>query len=89
MVRVTVTDNLQRHVHCRDLNVTDGSLADVLTEVFAQWPELEPYVLNEQKQLRPHIMLAVDQSLIQGNFEDWRSHRGFQRLHIMQALSGG
>lgn len=89
MIEVSFTENLQRHVQCRALRVEPGSLAQVLARVFEHYPALKGYLLDDQGGLRKHIMLAIDQQLVQGALPREQPLAAGSRLHIMQALSGG
>jgi len=89
MVKVSFTENLQRHVRCAALTVTPGTLDEVLAQVFEQYPPLAGYVLDDQGELRKHVMLAIDQQLVQGALPHQQRLDQGSRLHIMQALSGG
>lgn len=89
MVEVSFTENLQRHVACRPVRVAEGTLAEVLDRVFEVYPALKDYVLTEQGELRKHVMLAIDQQLIQGALPARQRLNPGSRLHVMQALSGG
>lgn len=89
MVQVSFTENLQRHVRCDALSVEPGSLAAVLAQVFERYPPLAGYLLDDQGELRKHVMLAIDQQLVQGALPRDQWLAAGSRLHIMQALSGG
>lgn len=89
MVRVSFTENLQRHVRCEPMEVAAGTLADVLARVFERYPVLESYLLDDQGELRRHVMLAIDRQLVQGVLPRRRRLNAGSRLHVMQALSGG
>lgn len=89
MVRVSFTENLQRHVRCDALEVTPGTLDAVLAQVFERYPPLAGYLLDDQGELRKHVMLAIDQQLVQGAMPHQQILAAGSRLHIMQALSGG
>lgn len=89
MVKVSFTENLQRHLRCDAVTVTPGTLDEVLAQVFEQYPPLAGYVLDDQGELRKHVMLAIDQQLVQGALPHQQRLEQGSRLHIMQALSGG
>jgi len=89
MIKVSFTANLARHISVDAVDLEDGTLFDVLTQLFSVYPSLQPYILDEQEQLRQHIMLALDKQLVQGDLGSVGQQSGFSRLHIMQALSGG
>jgi hypothetical protein len=86
-VKVTYTENLQRHIDLHSIQVAEGSLAQVLSYVFQQFPNLKHYVLDDQNRLRKHVMLVVDSSIVQSDIESVDQVKS--SLHIMQALSGG
>ena len=89
MVNVSFTANLARHIELSPLVVESGTLAFIFEQIFNQYPQLKPYVLDEQSNLRKHIMLAIDQQLVQGNLDSFMRTTNIKRIHIMQALSGG
>jgi hypothetical protein len=89
MVEVSFTGNLARHIDVETISVTSGTLTSVLEITFQRYPELKPYIVDEQWNLRKHVMLAVDKQLIQGQLHSYSDLTGFSRVHIMQALSGG
>jgi hypothetical protein len=87
--RVCFTAQLERHVAC-PAEVADGAtVREVLHRYFARHPEVQPYVLDEQAQLRRHLVVFIDG-------EQVRDRRGLSdavpadaELYVMQALSGG
>jgi len=89
MVKITFTENLARHVKLTTLELQDGTIAEVIEQLFGQYPMLKPYIFDEQNKLRKHVMLAIDKQLLQGDLSSHLKMTGFKRLHIMQALSGG
>ncbi|MDN3648032.1 hypothetical protein QWZ13_03830 [Reinekea marina] len=86
-VKVTYTENLQRHIDLHSIQVDEGPLTQVLTCVFQQFPNLKHYVLDDQNRLRKHVMLVVDNNIVQSDIESVDQVKS--SLHIMQALSGG
>ena len=60
MARVVFTSNLQRHVNCPETQVAAGTVRTVLAQVFAAQPQARGYVLDEQGQLRKHVVVFVD-----------------------------
>jgi molybdopterin converting factor small subunit len=89
MVNVSFTANLARHIELSPLVVESGTLEFIFEQIFNQYPKLKPYLLDEQSNLRKHIMLAIDQQLVQGNLDSFMRTTNIKRIHIMQALSGG
>ena len=89
MIQVTFTENLQRHVDVAPIETGEGDLETILRAAFEQFPKLQPYIMTEQFGLRKHIMLALDDQLLQGDVKPYLQQPVRRRLHIMQALSGG
>jgi molybdopterin converting factor small subunit len=85
MVRVAFTPNLRRHLPCPTVEAKGGTVAEALTDVFAGYPRLKSYVLDDQSRLRRHVVIyrnnqktGLDCALDDGD-----------ELYVMQALSGG
>jgi hypothetical protein len=60
MARVVFTANLQRHVPCPSVDVPGGTLRAVLDVVFASNERARGYVLDEQGELRKHMIIFID-----------------------------
>jgi hypothetical protein len=89
MARVTFTKNLERHVACPSEEVEGETLAAVLDAYFLRHPKVRGYVLDEQNELRRHVVLFVDSRQV-------AERKGFSQalardseVYVMQALSGG
>ena len=89
MATVTFTENLQRHVECPPTSATGTTVREVLAEVFQANPRARGYVLDEQGELRVHMVIFIDGQQI-------RDRRGLSdpvtpdgEVYVMQALSGG
>lgn len=89
MPRVSFTSNLQRHVPCPPCVVRGATLREALDEAFALTPRLRSYVVDEQGELRHHMVVFV-------NGRACRDRRGLgdpleetDEVLVMQALSGG
>ena len=85
MVRVAFTPNLRRHLPCPTVEAAGDTVAKALSEVFAVHPRLRSYVLDDQDQLRRHVVVylnskkaGLDAPLADGD-----------EVYVMQALSGG
>jgi molybdopterin synthase sulfur carrier subunit len=88
MAQVHFTAHL-RHVAPPDaVDVTGESVAAALSAVFARYPALRGYVLDDQDRLRLHIAVFVDGVHIR---KDILGHplRADSELYVLQALSGG
>jgi len=89
MVRVTFTENLQRHVQCPPTSVCAGSVRDVLTEVFAANPRARGYVLDDQGGVRRHMIVFVNGQAILDRAGLSDTVPDGAEIYVMQALSGG
>ena len=71
------------------LEVEPGTVREVLERVFAQYPTLRGYVVDEHGALRHHVAVFVDGQPVADKtaLRETVSARG--EVYIMQALSGG
>ena len=89
MARVVFTQNLQRHVASPPADVPGRTVREVLDAVFAGNPRARGYVLDDQGELRPHMTIFVDGTLVadRRTLSDPVAADG--EVYVMQALSGG
>lgn len=89
MVRITFTDNIQRHVACPPMHVNGRTVGEVLEQVFHKKPQMRSYLLDDQGGVRKHMVIFVNGVQIQDpkSLTDPVSAGG--EVYIMQALSGG
>ncbi len=88
MAKVFFTQHL-RDVAPRGEIATDGAtVRAALNDVFAAYPMLKGYVLDDQERLRLHIAVFVDGAQVRRDVLDHPLQAGSE-LYIMQALSGG
>ena len=89
MARVTFTQNLQRHVECPPCTVVGRTVREALEAVFAERPRARGYVLDDQGQVRKHVVIFVDgrQLFDRENLGDAVGEAS--EIYVMQALSGG
>lgn len=80
---------LTRHVACPRQQVAAGSLADVLDRAFAAAPALRPYVLDEQGAVRKHVAVFVNGAMIARRDDLSQPLASEDRVHVIQALTGG
>lgn len=64
-------------------------LCDALAEVFARYPNLRGYVLDEHGVVRHHVALFVDGAAIASKNDLGQSLDPGSEIHVLQALSGG
>jgi sulfur-carrier protein len=89
MVRVEFASSLRRHVECAPQSVNAGSLRAVLEDALRAAPALAPYVFDDQRCIRKHVAVFINQSLVSD-----RSHldpllQPGDRVLVIQALTGG
>lgn len=89
MVTVEFASSLRRHVECAPQSVRAGSLRGVLKNALLAAPKLAPYVFDDQRCIRKHVAVFVNQTLVvdRQNLE-WAVHNG-DRVLVIQALTGG
>ena len=85
MVRVAFTPNLRRHLPCPAVDADGRTVAEVLDAVFADHPRLRSYVLDDQAQLRRHVVVYLNNQ----KTELRAALKDGDELYVMQALSGG
>ena len=89
MPRVVFTQNLQRHVECPPCEVAGASVREVLDAVFSANPRARGYVLDEQGELRLHMVVFVNGQQVRDRRQLTDHVPEDGEVHVMQALSGG
>lgn len=89
MARITFTKNLERHVACPSEDVSGATLRGVLDAYFQRHPKVRSYVLDEQNELRRHVVLFVDGRQVAERTGFTQALRDDSEVYVMQALSGG
>ncbi len=89
MPRVSFTENLQRHVSVPDQQADGATVAEVLADVFADYPRARPYILDEHGCMRKHVVIFVDGKIIRDRVKLSDQVRSDSEVYVMQALSGG
>lgn len=89
MPRITFTDNLKRHIDCPPQQEEGETLAAVLNAVFSNHQQLRTYILDDQDRLRKHIMIAIDNTMIQDRVYLSDKVKPDSEIYVLQALSGG
>ena len=89
MIRIAFTPNLQRHIDCPPREVDAATVSEALAVVFAENPKLRGYVLDDQGEVRKHVAIFINGSLIadRSRMSDVVPSGG--EIFVMQALSGG
>lgn len=89
MPRVVFTPNLQRHVECPPTAVEATTVAEALDLVFASYPRLRGYVVDERGSLRKHMTVFIDGNQIIDRSKLGDMVQSTSEIYVMQALSGG
>ncbi len=89
MPRVVFTQNLQRHVACPPADVRGTTVREALDCVFAANPRARGYVLDDQGELRPDMVVFVDGEKAADRRGLTDAVRPDGEIYVMQALSGG
>lgn len=66
-----------------------GSIVEILSEMEASYPGVRRYVLDEQGNLRKHVNIFIDGTMIKDRTALSDSFTENSEIYIMQALSGG
>ncbi|MFQ6021827.1 MAG: MoaD/ThiS family protein [Acidiferrobacterales bacterium] len=88
-VRVTFTDNIQRHVACPPMEVGGNTVREVLEQVFKKSPRMRSYVLDDQGGVRRHMVIFVNGLQICDTKTLGDPVPAGSEVYVMQALSGG
>ena len=66
-----------------------ASLSELLDFLEANYPGLPAYIVDEQGQLRKHVNIFLDGSMVKDREGLTDDIADIQEIYIMQALSGG
>lgn len=90
MPTVKFTSALKRFFPAlKDTQATGKTLQEILREIDVVYPGVSKYLLDDQGNLRRHVNIFIDGSMIadRNNMND--SFSDNSEIYIMQALSGG
>jgi molybdopterin synthase sulfur carrier subunit len=73
----------------KDITAKGATLPAILNEIDAAYPGIRKYVLDEQGQLRKHVNIFIDGTLVKDRTLLNDPFRENSEIYIMQALSGG
>jgi sulfur-carrier protein len=73
----------------KDTTANGATLPAILSEIDAAYPGIRKYVLDEQGQLRKHVNIFIDGTLVKDRTLLNDPFRENSEIYIMQALSGG
>lgn len=89
MGQIRFTANLERHLTCPPVRVRDGTLREVLDEVFAANPRLRSYLVDEHGRLRRHVNVYVNEDPVADRVGLNDPVASEDDIYVFQALSGG
>ena len=89
MPNIEFTDNLMRQTKAPRSSVEGVTVRECLQAVFAQYPTLRGYVLDDQQAVRQHVVVFVDGTAIRDRRMQSDAVRPESEIFVMQALSGG
>lgn len=86
---VQFTANLARQTSAPSCEVAGTTVREALEAVFAQHPQLQGYVLDDQKAVRKHVVVFVDGTAVTDRKDLSDAVTPQAEIFVMQALSGG
>lgn len=89
MARVVFTSHLLRHVRCPDTEVAADTVGAALSKVFTAHPQVRDYVLDEQGELRKHVVVFVDGQRVRDRRALTDPVGEASEIYVLQALTGG
>ena len=89
MATIHFTQNLRRHLVCPPADVPGNTVREVLDRVFDANPLLKSYLLDDQNNLRKHIVIFAGGQLVKNREKLDDPVQDSTEIHVMQALSGG
>ena len=88
-LQVEFSPNLRRHVDGPPQAVAPGTLREVLHAALAAAPRLAPYVFDDQGAIRKHVAVFVNARKITDRAVLDQVLAAGDRVHVIQALTGG
>jgi sulfur-carrier protein len=89
MPQVSFTPNIQRHVSCPPAAVEGETVREALDAAFLGNPRARAYVLDEQGEVRPHMVIFVDGRQVRDRQQLSDPVSRSAEIYVAQALSGG
>jgi hypothetical protein len=89
MPTVEFTPNLSRQTKAEACTVNGSTVSEALEAVFARTPKLRGYIVDEQGEVRTHVVIFVDGTAIKDRRTMSDSVDQDSDIFVMQALSGG
>lgn len=89
MASVQFTGNLQRHVRTPTAEVQAATVGEALARYFERHPAVRSYVLDDQGEVRKHMLVLVDGLPIRDRTRLSDALQPDSEVFVFQALSGG
>jgi len=89
MTSISFTSNIQRHVSAPPLDVEAQTVGEALERYFEHYPEVRPYVLDNQGAVRHHMLVLLDGISIGDRRRLSDPLQQDSAIFVFQALSGG
>lgn len=89
MALVHFTQHLAKHVDCPTCEASGATVREVLDAALADRRQLAGYVLDDQRCLRRHVTIYVDNQMIRDRQGLTDPVEPGSELYVLQALSGG
>jgi sulfur-carrier protein len=89
MPLVRLTPHLRAHLECADLHVSGETVAVALQQVFARYPRLRSYLLDDQAVVRQHVAVFVNSRPLKDRVHQADAVADHDVIDVFQALSGG
>ncbi|BDT67529.1 hypothetical protein os1_17060 [Comamonadaceae bacterium OS-1] len=89
MVTVEFAPSLRRHIEVPIQQVPAGPLRQVLDEALVAAPALVHYVFDDQRAVRKHVAVFVNQTLVHDRVRLDLEVLAGDKVLVVQALSGG
>ena len=89
MPTVQFTANLTRQTNAPACVVSGNTVREALDHVFADHPTLRSYILDDQNEVRAHVVVFVDGTSMKDRHGLSDPVNVDSKIFVMQALSGG
>jgi molybdopterin synthase sulfur carrier subunit len=89
MTRLIFTQQLRRFTETPEVETSAAHLREALETAFAINPKLRGYILDDQGNLRPHVMIFIDDKPVTDRLHLSDPVANAKNIHVLQALSGG
>ena len=89
MAQLYFTQHLRRFVEAPAVHSSATTLRGALEEAFLAAPQLQGYVLDDQKHLRKHLVVFIDGRRVRDYEKLDDTLRPDSEVHVLQALTGG